>query len=284
MGRSTKLPLYVRVSAIGLALSAAHAVAQQPERTDNATLGVSATPDAEPAEGISAVVGAGPFFHPANEGAKNFKVAPFPLVDIRGLFDDRVFISTLRGIGVNIIDAGPFRAGVAVSYAGGRNSSDSPRLKGLSDVSGGPVASGFMTYSIKPVAFEIKAQNIFGPNPGMTVTAGATASFSPIEGMRLSFGPEVTWADSRYDKTYFGVTPYEASQAAADGNPLRPYSPGSGIKDVGFSATALYRLTDHWGLAAHVGLTELVGSAAKDSPLTQRSFQPSIAFGATYKF
>ena len=46
--------------------------------------------------------------------------------------------------------------------AGGRSSSDSDKLRGLSDISGGAVATGFLTYSLKPLAFELKGQNIFG--------------------------------------------------------------------------------------------------------------------------
>lgn len=287
MARSTCFSSLFRSSllpAIATLLLGPGALAQTAGPVDNSTLGVSSTPDAEPSEALSIIVGAGPDVAPAYEGAKTFKVAPFPLVDIRGLLDDRVFISSLRGIGVNVVDLGPFRAGVAVNYQGGRTSSDSDKLRGLPDLSGGAAVSGFMTYSIKPMAFEIKAQNIFGPNPGTEVTAGANVSFSPLAGLRISAGPAVTWADSRYDKSYFGVTSYEAASATAAGNPLRAYSPGAGIKDVGLSATALYQLTDHWGLAGHVGLTELVGNAVRDSPLTQRNFQPSLAFGLTYKF
>jgi outer membrane scaffolding protein for murein synthesis (MipA/OmpV family) len=37
-------------------------------------------------------------------------------------------------------------------------------------------------------------------------------------------------------------------------------------------------------MAAHIGLTDLIGTPAKDSPVTQRTFQPSFAIGALYKF
>jgi MipA family protein len=263
------------------ALLALPAAAQDP---DNETLGISTTPDAEPNKAVSVTLGAGAGMMPAYEGSKNFKAVPFPLIDIRGLADDRIFVSSLRGIGVNVVEWGDLRAGVAVSYQGGRSSHDDDRLRGLSDISGGAVASGFVTYSLKPFAFELKAQNIFGPAPGTEVTAGATWSFVPLSGMRVSIGPETTWADRRYDRSYFGVTDDQAIAANAAGNPLHPYSPGSGLKDAGLSATLLYQITDHWGLAAHAGVTELVGDAARNSPLTQRDIQPSAFIGLTYRF
>jgi outer membrane protein len=260
---------------------AAPAFAQDP---DNETLGISATPDAEPNKNISITLGAGAGVVPVYEGAKQMKAVPFPLIEVRGLLDDRIFISSIRGIGVNVIDWGNLRAGVAIGLHGGRSSSDSDKLRGLSDLSSSAVATGFVTYSLKPFAFELKAQNIFGPAPGTEVTAGATWSFSPLAGMRVSVGPETTWADRRYDRSYFGVTDDQAIAATASGNPLHPYSPGSGLKDAGLSATILYQITDHWGLAGHVGVTELVGDAARNSPLTERDLQPNAFLGLTYKF
>ena len=277
----------VRLSSLYPLLLAAPALlgfAAEAQDPEDVAAWTAATSDAERHRDVSVLLGAGAAVVPAYEGAKQFKAAPFPLIDIRGLADDRIFISSLRGIGVNVVDWGDLRAGFAIGYHGGRSSSDSERLRGLSDISGGVAASGFVTYSLKPVVFELKAQNIFGPAPGTEVTAGATWSFSPLAGLRISIGPEATWADRRYDRSYFGVTTDQAAAANAAGNPLSPYSPGAGLKDVGLSTTLLYQITGHWGLAAHAGIGELVGSAARHSPLTERDLQPSAFLGLTYRF
>jgi hypothetical protein len=122
-------------------------------------LGISLTPDAESSsflgQGTSITLGVGPEVAPAYDGAKKFKVSPFPYLDERGLLDDRVFLSTTRGLGVNVLDLGPLKAGVSVSYNTGRISSDSPRLRGLSNLGGGPVAAGFITYELEPFSFEL---------------------------------------------------------------------------------------------------------------------------------
>jgi len=233
---------------------------------------------------ITVTLGAGAGVVPAYEGSKQFKAVPFPLIDIRGLADDRIFVSSQHGIGVNLLTLGDLRAGVAVSFHGGRSSHDDDRLRGLSDLSAAPVALGFITYSLKPFTFELKGENIFGPAPGTEVTASTAWSFSPFSRMKVSIGPEVTWADRRYDRSYFGVTDDQAIAAAAAGNPLHPYSPGSGLKDVGLSTTVAYQITDHWGVMAHAGVAELVGNAARHSPLTERDAQPSAFLGLTYRF
>jgi outer membrane scaffolding protein for murein synthesis (MipA/OmpV family) len=49
-------------------------------------------------------------------------------------------------------------------------------------------------------------------------------------------------------------------------------------------AAGVYQVGDHWGLVARIGFHDLLGTSVKDSPLTQRTFQPSFAVGAMYKF
>lgn len=234
--------------------------------------------------GVSITAGGGIGAIPAYEGSKNFIATPLPLIDIGGLLDDRLFISTTRGIGFNAIDWGGLRAGVSVGFHQGRSSDDSPRLRGLSDISMAPTGGAFVSYTLKPVTFEVRGLRVFGPEPGTEIVAGATYSFSPTDRLKLSFGPQVTWADRRYDRSYFGVTSDQALQATAAGNPMQPYSPGSGLKQAGLNANALYRFNAHWGLVARLDLEELTSPAARNSPLTQRDFQPSAGLGLTYRF
>lgn len=234
--------------------------------------------------GLSITVGGGAAATPAYEGSKNFIATPLPLIDIGGLLDDRLFISTTRGIGFNVIDWDGLRAGVSVGFHQGRSSDDSPRLRGLSDISAAPTGDAFLSYSVNPLTFEVRGLRVLGPEPGTEVIAGATYSFSPTDRLKLSFGPQAIWADRRYDRSYFGVTPDQAQQATAAGNPLQPYSPGSGLKQAGLTATALYRFNAHWGLVARLDLEELTSPAARNSPLTQRDFQPSAGLGLTYRF
>lgn len=227
-------------------------------------------------------LGLGANIAPAYEGSKDFNINPIPMVNAK-LFNDRIFLSN-EGVGANIIKTGHFQSGLAIAYGGGRTSSDSDRLTGLKDLPGEAALVGFMKYDLKPLSFEFKAKNYFGPNPGTQLSLGSKFSFSPTAKLHLSVGPQVTWADSRYNKAHFGITEDQAAAAAAQNNPLQVFTPGSGITDVGLSFTGRYDLSEHWGLMTRIGLTELVGYVAKDSPLTEREFQPSVSAGLTYRF
>jgi outer membrane protein len=253
---------------------------------DAEAISLSDTPDAEPSVGgkTSIVIGAAARVAPAYDGSNTTKLKPFPYIDIHGLFHDRVFISDIRGIGVNILDEGAFRAGVAFNDGGGRKSSDSARLRGLPDIGSAASAAGFMTYSLKPFAFELRLQRQFGSQPGLEAELGASLAMAPTPRWHVSVGTQLNWHDSKFNQKYFGVTAAEAAQATASGNSLTAYVPGSGLGTVGMTATSVYAMTEHWGLVTRLGLRDLIGSPAKDSPLTERTFGVDFALGAIYKF
>jgi outer membrane protein len=253
---------------------------------DAEAISLSDTPDAEPSVGgkTSIVIGLAARLAPVYDGSKKNKVSPFPYVDIHGLFHDRVFISDIRGLGVNIVDQGAFRAGMSFNYGGGRKSSDSPRLRGLPDISSAAAVSGFMTYSLKPFAFEFKVLRELGSQPGTEVQLGASLGMAPTPRWHVSVGTQLNWHDSKFNQKYFGVTAAEAAQATASGNLLTAYAPRSSLGTVGMTATSVYALTEHWGLVTRLGFRDLIGSAVKDSPLTERTFGVDFAIGAIYKF
>jgi MipA family protein len=259
--------------------------AERQTALESEALTISETPDAGPhLAHSSAIVGFGPMIAPAYDGSKRTKVRPFPYVDVRGLFDDRVFVSIVEGIGLKLLNEGPIRAGVTVNYSGGRTSSDDPRLKGLADIGGAAQVGGYMAYAFRPFAIEAKVEHRLGSASGTQISFGGGVSAAPIPQLHISLSADVTWADTRYQKTFFGVTAAEAAQATAQGNPLTAYTPGSGLTSVGLAAAGVYQVGDHWGLVVRMGLHDLVGKPAKDSPLTQRTFQPNFAVGAIYKF
>jgi outer membrane protein len=253
---------------------------------DAEAISLSDTPDAEPSVGgkTSIVVGLAARYAPVYDGSKKSKVSPFPYIDIHGLFHDRVFISDIRGIGVNVVDQGPFRAGMSFNYGGGRKSSVSPRLHGLPDIKSAAAVSGFMTYSLKPFAFELKVGRELGSQPGTEVQLGATFAMAPTPRWHMSVGTQLSWHDSKFNQKYFGLTPAEAAQATASGNLLTAYAPKSSLGTIGITSTSVYAMTEHWGLVTRLGFRDLIGSAEKNSPLTERTFGVDFALGAIYKF
>jgi MipA family protein len=260
-------------------------VSQRQTQLNSEALSISDTPDAEPhVNGISGVAGLGALAGPAYDGSKKTKTSPYPYVDVHGFFNDHLYLSSVRGIGVNLLDLDHFRGGFALNYAGGRTSKDDPHLNGLPDISGAAQVGGFVTYSLKPVAFEARVRRRLGSTAGTQVELGASVGAAPVPRFHLSLGVGVAWADASYQKTFFGVTPAQAAAATALGNPLTPYTPKSGLTTAGVTGAGVYQIGKHWGLIGRLELQDLIGKQAKDSPLTQRTFQPAVAFGAAYTF
>ncbi len=75
------------------------------------------------------------------------------------------------------------------------------------------------------------------------------------------FGADVTFANSDYMETYFGVSGSDAGKSG-----LTTYKPDSGIKDVGLSVAAKYKPGTNWGLMGFVKYNLLL-SDAEDSPV-----------------
>jgi outer membrane scaffolding protein for murein synthesis (MipA/OmpV family) len=267
-------------------ISEVDVTSQKQTALDAEAISISSTPDAEPSvKGkTSIVVGLGPAVAPVYDGSKDYKLSLFPYFDIHGLLHDRVYLSDVRGLGVNIVNSGPFRAGAAVNIEGGRTDRGSDRLRGLPYIGTSGVVEGFLSYSLKPFAFEGRVQRELGVNAG--TQAGLAASFgaAPTPRLHLSVGAQLSWADSEFNQKHFGVTPAAAAQATAVGNPMGAYVPGSGLTNIGMSATGVYAWSEHWGLAVRLGVTDVIGTPAKDSPLTQRKVGGSLAIGPLYKF
>jgi outer membrane scaffolding protein for murein synthesis (MipA/OmpV family) len=244
---------------------------------------ISDTPDAGPqSKHLSVVLGLGAGIGPAYLGSKIDKGGVIPYVDVRGLLGGRLYISDIGGLGLNLIESGPFRAGLNVSLAGGRKSSADPHLRGLPNINDSGAVGGFLAYSYESFAFEGAVSHRVGSHPETDAALGATYSVSPIPRLQMNVSSSLTWSSSL--NTLFGVTPEDAVRTAAVGNPLPVYSPGSGLLTFSAAATAVYQLRDHWGLVARAGVVDLVGSAVRDSPLTLRTLQPNVAIGVLYIF
>lgn len=260
-------------------------VKKRETQLNSEALSISDTPDAEPhVDGISGVAGLGVIAAPAYDGAKKTKVGPYPYVDVHGFFNDRMYLSSVRGIGVNLLDLDRFRGGFALNYAAGRTSKDDPHLNGLRDIGGAAQVGGFLTYSLKPFALEMRIRRRLSSTAGTQVELGASVAAAPLPKLHLSLGASLAWADASYQKTFFGVTAADAAQATVLGNPLTAYTPKSGLTTAGVTAAGVYQMGRHWGLIGRLELQDLVGSQPKHSPLTQRAFQPAVAFGAAYTF
>jgi outer membrane scaffolding protein for murein synthesis (MipA/OmpV family) len=264
---ATRLPLAILVN---LALATAPVLAQSDASTGDWSLRLG---------GAALVV-------PSYEGSDSAAVRPVPLVDLQ--WRDLVFLDSRRGLGANLIRVddprgrGSLKIGPFANWRFARKEGDDDDLRGLGDVKGGVDVGAFAQYSLGRIDLNLTGKrNASDRDLGGTVEFGARYRLAPIGRTMVSFGPSVTWADSDYMKSYFGVA---ADKVLASG--LAAYVPSAGVKDVGIGVLAVHPFAGNWALSGFGGYTRLVGDAA-DSPLVKQrgsANQLSFGLGLSYKF
>ena len=251
----------------------------------NESIALTTTPDVGPhLSHTSAVVALGAFLHPAYPGSNRNAVDPFPYVDIRGLLNDRVFVSDANGIlGVKILNDGPVRAGVGFNLGNGRTSSEDPHLTGLPNIKPGARIQGYMALALKPISLEANVETRVLQKPGTLVRFGASYNIAPLPKLHLSLSASIAYANAAYQNLFFGIAPADAAAASAQGNPMIPYTPHSGLTSAFLVTTVVYQFNKHWGVLSFANLSDVIGPS-RDSPLTQRTVAPIFAIGVVYNF
>jgi outer membrane scaffolding protein for murein synthesis (MipA/OmpV family) len=216
------------------------------------------------------------------DGSNSYDVQGGPVFDIR--YRDIAFLSSGEGLGVNVFRGKTYRVGIALTYDLGRDKEDEAHLSGLGGIRPAVEPKLFGEYNIivpklsLPIVLRLEARRGFGGNSGWI---GDFSAYMPVIGTKKFFvfvGPSVTAADATWMHRYFGVTP---QQSAASGLPV--YSPGSGIKSIGFGASAVWFVSKHWFGTADGSVEDLLGDAAK-SPITLANVQTVLSLSVGYQF
>ena len=185
------------------------------------------------------------------------------------------------GVGALLVRDTHWRLGVGLGYdfEKPRKESDSSRFTGLGDVDRTALGSLFGGYEDRWWAVRGNVRtDIGGKHEGTLATLELEGRWAVDEQLMLSAGPSVTWADSNYMRTFYGVS---ASQSASSG--LAAYSTSSGIETVRLNLGAAYRLTPSWSLGARLSFGTLHGEAAS-SPITEKQQQNTFGLFANYRF
>lgn len=219
---------------------------------------------------------------PTFAGSDRYRAIGLPVFLIR--YNDMV---SLADDGLSVYwHTGNFRIGTAFTYEGGRldhetnglfESGDN-RLKGLGNVDSSLGVRGFVSYQFHSIYADISSTKYFGPDDkGLLVSAGVSA---PISRKSWIFRPyaRVTWADSNYMQTLFGVTAFQASHSV-----FTAFNAPSGLEDASAGMTVVYRLNKHWFAAVDANLTQYLSSAA-NSPITISNTNAQVTAGAGYHF
>ncbi|SAL88128.1 MipA family MltA-interacting protein [Caballeronia arvi] len=226
-------------------------------------------------------LGVGAAFRPLYDGADRYHVLAGPSIDIR--YRDLAFWSTGEGIGMNVLQGENWRVSAAAVYDLGRRGLDDPsRLNGLGNINPAPeikLAAEYVISKEFPLVVRAAVTRSFGGSNGWIADLG---TYMPMPGSSDTFfwfaGPSVSFADSTYMNSWFGVN---AAQAAASG--YRPYAASAGLKSAGFGVTLVWFIDKHWFMTADGALKRLLDSAA-NSPITQAKTQAGCNISVNYQF
>lgn len=225
-------------------------------------------------------LGLGAQIQPDFIGAKHSDIAPlFHLKFARGdkefsfgAPDDRT--------GIAVVSKGDFSFGPAFAIASGRKDKDVGAPVGKVSRT---IEAGVFGQYLAGDSFRVRAELVKGINGHEGLVGSISADKIWRDGDRyvFSIGPRVLFSDSRYQRSFFGVSP---TASIATGLPI--YRPGGGLHAVGVASGASYQLTNRWGLFGFARYERLVGNAAK-SPIIREygsRNQLSAGVGVNYTF
>ena len=209
-------------------------------------------------------LGAGAEYGPSYQGATDQSFSFVPYFDYHRLGDPSVLDEPDDNFDVTLISLKGLELGPVVGWRDGRSTSDDSALAGLNEFDWNIDAGIFAQYWIAPNRFRLRFEGRWGLGNNEGFLADFYADyFQPVgPKLTLSAGPRMSFADSSYMRTNFGITPQES---AANGS-LPAFDIGGGVKSVGFLVAATYQLTDNWDVQIYDRYDRLVGDAA-DSPI-----------------
>ena len=169
-------------------------------------------------------------------------------------------------LGLNALGAwwdlgGEWTLGTVLEYEEGRDNQNSA-LKGLDGQRDTLEGEFTLARELGPWELGFTLQpDLLGRGKGLVAFLGAEWEHSLAENLRVGAAADVSWGNSEYMKTEFGISPRES---AASG--LSAYAPGSGFKSATLELSAEYFINEKWSVVAAGGI-EYYHAAAARSPL-----------------
>lgn len=213
--------------------------------------------------GIAAVV------FPEYSGSRSYRALPLPSISAH--WEDRLSISPLEGVQLNLLPGKALKFGPVVTYARGRPARG--ELSDLARVRGGFAGGGFIDYRLGPLTLGGDAIHAFsGGLEGYR--ARLQLRWHGIAASRWIFGlgPSLTWSSREWAGAYFDISAEDASRSG-----LPAYSARSGLSDVRLNGHLTYMLSRKTSITAFGSMGRLLGGAA-DSPIVREHGRPQQGF------
>lgn len=260
-------------------------------------LGVTLSPlsQAAMADGDTSVsVGAGLAVAPAYQGASHY--VALPLYDLEGHVKTDSWgaftLGVIRGARWDLPVPSPFGVALLMDYDYGRKErisglgSHDDHLRGMSDLGGSPEVGLELSYLMNPVRVYVKGMSATrerhygGEDLGRTayVDFGVMRDYAINDQVTLEGNVFATWANSGYQRGYFGVSSQQAARTH-----FAAYRPKAGVKQFTARLALNYQWSPSWSFQAGGEAYRLAGDAA-DSPLVDKALAGIAFMSAGYRF
>lgn len=240
-----------------------------------------------PEDGWSGFVAVGAAATPRFEGSDEYRLVPLVIGTVRngGISVD------LQGarIRADLVSDEHLAFGPLVNVRLGRDHDTGGRIGALDQIDSAVELGGFVGLRLGgnrlgqgQVQLDLTAMaDVSGNHDGVLVTGSAGYVALRSQRFSLAFDAQTTWGDAAYTRTYFGITPGEATRSG-----LGAYRPGASLRDVGAGATFGYQFNRRWGLIGRIGWAYLLGDVA-DSPIVRDEgsrHQGVVGLALAYRF
>ena len=222
-------------------------------------------------------VGAGMGFAADYVGSDDYTGQAMPVVDIewRGAY----FLSTQRGLGLNLVRRRQTKAGPRITWSAGRDSSDNTDLSGMADLKSSIEAGVFFQHFNGP--WRLEGDLRYGLNGsghhGIVGNASLALGGRLSEDSSLILGAATKFASASYMLANFGVTSSEATSGRA------AYTPTAGFQEFAGFASIVYNVDQNIYLTID-GRGTLMMDQAANSPLVKASDQYFVGTTVGYRF
>lgn len=205
---------------------------------------------------------------PSYEGGKHYSLFPGGSLAVTRPWEFDAYTAPDDAASFALVHTRRFSFGVAASIR--ENRGDDGELQGMRNIGWSFESGGFMNvWPTRWMRIHVEGLKGLAGESGIEVNSGVDVVAHP-KYWNLSMGPRFSWADQRFNGTYFGVAPGEA---AASPFGIRSFNPGAGPKYAGLDANAEYKWRPRWRLTFDVSYHRLLGHDA-DSPLVRQLGSP----------
>lgn len=220
--------------------------------------------------------GAGVMIAPRYPGSSRYEVLPLPYFDVS---DGGVEFNGIDDVRLRLFGLEHVEGGVITGYARGRQESDSPRLKGLGDITDGVVGGAFVRYREGP--FSITGSysgEVMGEDTGSKLSLDGELDLPITDWASAYVSADITYGDSHYMSANFGITPLQSMKSG-----LAAFDASAGLANAGIEAGVAVDFAASWRLFGSLRYERLLNDAAA-SPIVDTPNQAMATLGLAYTF